>query len=183
MTTPPPSYVRQNYHPDCEALVNNQINLELHASYEYLFMAAYFRGNEVALKHLGRFFLQRSHTKREQADRLVQLQNQRGGRVRLRDIIMPHNGCWEDVFKAMEFALKMEKGLNQRLLELHELARKKKDAHLCYFLEHHCLREQVESISELGDHLANLRQVGAPASGLAVYLFDKLTLGHSDRKK
>lgn len=72
--------------------------------------------------------------------------------------------------------------MNRDLPELHQLATKKKDIHLCGFLEHHCLQEQVEPISELGDHLANLRQVGALASGLAAYLFDTLTLGHSDRK-
>lgn len=34
----PPSQVRQNYHQDCEAAVNRQINLELYASYVYLSM-------------------------------------------------------------------------------------------------------------------------------------------------
>lgn len=32
------SMVRQNYHQDCEAGVNKQINLELYASYVYLSM-------------------------------------------------------------------------------------------------------------------------------------------------
>ena len=30
--------VRQNFHQDCEAAVNRQINLELYASYVYLSM-------------------------------------------------------------------------------------------------------------------------------------------------
>lgn len=33
LTTPPASCVRQNYHPHCEAAINNQISLELRASY------------------------------------------------------------------------------------------------------------------------------------------------------
>ena len=32
------SRIRQNYKEDCEALVNKQINLELHASYVYMSM-------------------------------------------------------------------------------------------------------------------------------------------------
>ena len=32
------SIVRQNYHDDCEALINKQINMELHASYVYMSM-------------------------------------------------------------------------------------------------------------------------------------------------
>uniref|UniRef100_A0A8C9J7F4 Ferritin n=1 Tax=Panthera tigris altaica TaxID=74533 RepID=A0A8C9J7F4_PANTA len=36
MATAPFSQVRQNYHPQCEAAINSQINLELYASYVYL---------------------------------------------------------------------------------------------------------------------------------------------------
>lgn len=36
----PPSQVRQNYHQDCEAAINRQINLELYASYVYLSMVS-----------------------------------------------------------------------------------------------------------------------------------------------
>ena len=32
------SAVRQNFHQDCEAAINRQINLELYASYVYLSM-------------------------------------------------------------------------------------------------------------------------------------------------
>lgn len=32
------SQVRQNFHQDCEAAINRQINLELYASYVYLSM-------------------------------------------------------------------------------------------------------------------------------------------------
>lgn len=32
------SQVRQNFHEDCEAAINKQINLELYASYVYLSM-------------------------------------------------------------------------------------------------------------------------------------------------
>ena len=32
------SKIRQNYHEDCEALINKQINMEFYASYVYLSM-------------------------------------------------------------------------------------------------------------------------------------------------
>lgn len=35
------SQVRQNYHPECEAGVNKQINLELYAFYTYLSMVRF----------------------------------------------------------------------------------------------------------------------------------------------
>lgn len=37
------SQVRQNFHQDCEAAINRQINLELYASYVYLSMVSVLR--------------------------------------------------------------------------------------------------------------------------------------------
>ncbi|KAM7324846.1 hypothetical protein ACRRTK_017151 [Alexandromys fortis] len=67
------------------------------------------------------------------------------------------------------------------LLELHKLATDKNDPHLCDFIETHYLSEQVKSIKELGDHVTNLCKMGTPEAGLAEYLFDKHTLGHSNQ--
>ena len=53
--------------------------------------------------------------------------------------------------------------MNQPLLDLHTLATEKNDPHLCDFIETHYLDEQVKSIKELGDHVTNLRRLGAPA--------------------
>ncbi|ELK09452.1 Ferritin heavy chain [Pteropus alecto] len=182
MTTLPPTCVRQNYHPDCEAAINNQINLELYASYVYESMAFYFDREDVALKHFVQFFRQQSSKERGNAQRLMRLQNQRGGRLRLRDVNAPDRNRWENGLRAMECALHLAMDANQSLLNLHCLATEKKDAHLCDFLKRHYLDEQVKFIKELGDHITNLRKMGAPESGLAEYLFDKLTLRDSDKK-
>ncbi|XP_054571892.1 ferritin heavy chain-like [Eptesicus fuscus] len=181
MANPPPSYVRQNYHPDCEAAVNHQINLELYAAYVYTSIAFYFQSHELALNHCTQYFQKRSLKKREQAERLMWLQNQRGGRVLLENIHRPQQDGWGSSLMAMEFAMLLAKRVNQSLLNLHNLAIDKKDAHLCEFLESHCLHEQVEFIKELGDHITQLRKMGAPESGLAEYLFDALTLNASKK--
>ncbi|XP_032185751.1 ferritin heavy chain-like [Mustela erminea] len=182
MATPLLSQVRQNYHPDCEAAVNSQISLELYASYVYLSMAFYFDRDDVALKHFARFFMRRSRKETQHAEKLMELQNQRGGRLRLRDIKKPDRDDWEGGLKAMESALHLEKSVNQSLLDLHQLATDKNDAQLCDFLESHYLHEQVEAVKELGGYVTSLRKMGAPEAGLAEYLFDKLTLGDSDKK-
>ncbi|XP_062939945.1 ferritin heavy chain-like [Cynocephalus volans] len=178
-----PSQVRQNYHPDCEAAVNSQINLELYASYVYLSMAFYFDRGDVALPHFARYFLLQSHEKREHAEKLMRLQNQRGGRICLRDIKKPDRDNWERGLRAMESAVHLEKCVNLSLLDLHRLATDKADAHLCDFLESHCLQEQFKAIKELGGHLTILRKMGAPEAGMAEYLFDKLTLGGDSDKE
>ncbi|XP_015000368.3 ferritin heavy chain [Macaca mulatta] len=182
MTTASTSQVRQNYHQDSEAAINRQINLELYASYVYLSMSYYFDRDDVALKNFAKYFLHQSHEEREHAEKLMKLQNQRGGRIFLQDIKKPDYDDWESGLNAMECALHLEKNVNQALLELHKLATDKNDPHLCDFIETHYLNEQVKAIKELGDHVTNLRKMGAPESGLAEYLFDKHTLGDSDNE-
>ncbi|XP_076994788.1 ferritin, mitochondrial [Tamandua tetradactyla] len=172
-----PSRLRQNFHPDSEAAVNRQINLELRASYVYLSMAYYFSRADVAMNNFARYFLRLSREETEHAEKLMLLQNQRGGRIRLQDIKKPDQDDWQSGLHAMECALVLEKNVNQSLLDLHALASDKGDPHLCDFLETHFLNEQVKSIKELGDHVHTLAKMGAPDSGLAEYLFDKHTLG------
>ncbi|XP_057351444.1 ferritin heavy chain-like [Manis pentadactyla] len=181
MNAESPSQLVQNYHLDCQAAVNKQINLELYASYTYLSMAFCFDKNDVALKHFSQFFLRQSREKGERAERLIKLQKQRSGHLNLRNIRKPGHDDWENGVTAMEYALSLEKWVNHSLLDLHRLATDKGDAHLCDFLERHYLHEQVRSIKELGDHISILRKMGAPEAGLAEYLFDKLTLGSSDK--
>ena len=180
MRTASPSQVRQNYHQDSEAAINRQINLELYASYVYLSMSYYFDRDDVALKNFAKYFLHQSHEEREHAERLMKLQNRRGGRIFLQDIKKPDRDDWENGLTAMECALCLERRVNQSLLELYKLATEKNDPHLCDFIETHYLNEQVEAIKELGDHITNLSKMGAPGSGMAEYLFDKHTLGHSE---
>ncbi|EMP32029.1 Ferritin heavy chain [Chelonia mydas] len=140
----------------------------------------YFDRDDVALKNFAKYFLHQSHEEREHAEKLMKLQNQRGGRIFLQDIKKPDRDDWENGLTAMECALHLEKNVNQSLLDLHKLATDKNDPHLCDFIETHYLDEQVKSIKELGDHVTNLRKMGAPKYGMAEYLFDKHTLGDSD---
>lgn len=177
-----PSRVRQNYHSDCEAAVNRQINLELRASYVYLSMAYYFSRDDVALHNFAKYFLRQSREETLHAEGLMRLQNQRGGTIRLQDVQKPDLDDWKSGLNAMECALLLEKKVNQSLLDLHALASDKGDPHLCDFLETHYLNEQVKSIKELGDHVQNLLNIGAKESGLAEYLFDKHTLGNESHQ-
>ncbi|XP_053522701.1 ferritin heavy chain-like [Artibeus jamaicensis] len=177
---PPPSLVHQNYSQECEAALNKHINLELHASYVYLSMAFYFDRQEVALKHFATFFLWQWREGWEQVQTLMRLQNQRGGHIRLSDIQRPDQSRWESGQMAMKHALQMERMVNQSLLNLFHLATVKNDAHLCNFLEHHHLRQDVRFIRNLAASVVNLRRLGAPEDSLAEYLFGKLTLGDSN---
>ena len=75
------SRIRQNYHEDCEALINKQINTELNASYVYLSMASYFSREDVALPGFSKFFRKSSDEEREHAIKFMDFQCKRGGKV------------------------------------------------------------------------------------------------------
>ncbi|XP_073715044.1 ferritin, heavy polypeptide 1a [Misgurnus anguillicaudatus] len=171
------SQVRQNYEEACEAAINRQINMELYASYVYLSMSYFFDRDDQALPNFAKFFRHQSHEEREHAEKLMKFQNQRGGRIFLQDVKKPERDEWGNGLEALECALNLEKSVNHSLLELHKLSSQHNDPHMCDFIETHYLEEQVKSIKEIGDWVTNLRRMGAPQSGMAEYLFDKLTLG------
>ncbi|XP_062995865.1 ferritin heavy chain A-like [Elgaria multicarinata webbii] len=172
------SQVHQNYHMDCEDAVNNMVNLELYASYVYLSMSYYFQREDVALKHVAAFLKKESLKKREYAEKFLKYQNKRGGCIVLQDIQKPDRDEWDTSLEAIQSTLQLELNVNQALLNLHKLATENRDPHLCDFLQSQFLEEQVETIKQLGDHLANLRRLGVPQDGLGEHLFDKLTLGN-----
>ncbi|XP_067876031.1 ferritin heavy chain-like [Heterodontus francisci] len=87
---------------------------------------------------------------------------------------------WSNGLEAMQRALQMEKDVNQSLLDLHKLSTGNTDPHLSDFLETHYSDEQVKMIKKFGDHITNLKRLGAPENSMGEYLFDKLTLGESD---
>nr|WP_150929228.1 ferritin [Acinetobacter baumannii]KAB1091695.1 hypothetical protein F6W77_19465 [Acinetobacter baumannii]MBO0619145.1 ferritin [Acinetobacter baumannii]MBO0672098.1 ferritin [Acinetobacter baumannii] len=167
------SQVRQNFHAECEKGINKQINLELYASYVYLSIAYHFDRDDVALQGCYNFFKKCSDEEREHAEKFMKYQNKRGGRIILQDIQKPVSDEWGNALAAMNVALKLEKTVNQALLDLHKIATDCNDPQMCDFLETEYLQEQVDAIKKLGDHVTNLKRVG---TGLGEYMFDKETL-------
>ena len=192
MLPTPPSQVRQNYHPACEAAVNSHAALELQASFQCLAVAFYLDHDDVALKHFSRFFLLRSHEHSKTAASLMFLQNQRGGRICFLGIRKPETQKWESGLQAMQDTLHLEKCINQSLLNLLKLVIESCATDLYLFLGigslveqvmgNGYLVEQVKFIKDLEDLVSNLSNAGSPEGALAEYFFDKLTLGVSDKK-
>ncbi|KAM5291049.1 ferritin heavy chain-like [Glossophaga mutica] len=172
--------VGQNCHPECEAAITNQVNLELYASYVYMSMACYFDRGDVALKHFSLFFIRQSQKVAHHAEYLLGLQSKHAGNVRMRSIPKPEEEHWESGLRVLQCALYLAKRVHQSLLNLHQLATEK-HGQVCPFLESGYLHEQMMFIQELGHHITNLRKVGAPEDSLAESLFEKLTLGDSKK--
>lgn len=162
--------VRQNYSVEVENGINNQINMELTASYVYLSMASYFSRHDVALPNIAKFFKEQSHEEREHAEKLIDYQSMRGGSLQFSDIKAPEIQDWKSALYAFESALILEKKVNESLLTLHAISSRNNDPQCCDFLETHYLEEQVKSIKELADHVTNLKRVGGD---MGVYIFEK----------
>merc|ERR1711974_18856 len=75
------SKIRQNYHEDCEALINKQINMEFYASYVYLSMSSYFNRDDQAFHGFAEHFKTESGEERAHGMKLMEYQTKRGGRV------------------------------------------------------------------------------------------------------
>jgi len=164
------SKCRQNYHEECEAAINKQINMEMFASYSYMALASHFNRDDVALKGLAKFFKESSDEERGHAQKFMGYQALRGGRVVFQPINRPSSTEWDSALSAMEFVLKLEKEVQQALLELHKVASTHNDAHMTKMLEDDFLDEQVESIHQISKYIAQLQLVG---EGLGVFMFDK----------
>jgi len=164
------SICRQNYHEECEAYINKQINMELYASYVYMSMAYYFDREDVAFPGLHKFFKKASDEEREHAEKFMKYQNKRGGRIVLQPLAKPAKDEWISPLEAVSTALELEKTVNDSLLKIHTIASAHGDPQFCDFLETEYLLEQVESIKELSDWVTQLKRVG---KGLGEYLWDK----------
>ncbi|KAK3135947.1 hypothetical protein QOZ80_5BG0425670 [Eleusine coracana subsp. coracana] len=171
------SLARHKFLDQCEAAINEQINVEFNASYAYHSLFAYFDRDNVALKGFAKFFKESSDEEREHAEKLMKYQNKRGGRVRLQSIVTPLTEFDHpekgDALYAMELALALEKLVNEKLHNLHSVGTKCNDPQLIDFIESEFLPEQVDSIKKISEYVAQLRRVG---KGHGVWHFDQMLL-------
>lgn len=169
------SFGRMAYTAECEAAINEQINIEYNVSYVYHALYAYFNRDNVALPGLTQYFKASSVEEREHAEMLMDYQTLRGGKVQLANIVMPQmefGGPDDkgDALYAMELALSLEKLNFQKLRALHAVADAAGDAQMTDFVEGSLLADQVQSVNDVAKYVAQLRRVG---KGLGVYQFDQ----------
>merc|ERR1712223_2018667 len=136
------SKIRTNFHANSEALINEQINMELHAMYVYMSMAAYFERDDVALHGFAKRFRDNSQEEHEHALKFIKYQNMRGGRVVFQDIAKAKTDDWSSPLSAVEASLELEKKVHEALLDLHRVASSHDDPQLTDFLEGEYLKEQ-----------------------------------------
>jgi len=169
------SRARQDFTESSEVALNDHINVEYSASYQYQALWAYFNRDDVALLNIASFFKKMSEEELGHAHEFQEYMSARGGQVVLQDITSPHHDFAatrdkSDALQAFERALALEKSVYQNLLQLHSVAGQNDDPQFQDHIEGY-LKEQVESIKTFANYVAQLTRVGS--SGQAVFIFDK----------
>ncbi|XP_070387530.1 soma ferritin-like [Dermacentor albipictus] len=157
-------------HDRCRIGLQEQVNLELHASLVYMQMAAHLANNKVARNGFARFFRDQSSEEREHAQKLVDYVNLRGGTVSAVNVDMPATATWMSVLDALQAALALEHRVTNRLHDLHRLADDSQDPQMADFLEQEFLAEQVRSIDQLQRLITQLQNMD---TGLGEFLLDQ----------
>lgn len=156
-------------HKDLQDAINQQINQEFTAAYNYLAMSAYFD-----TQNLDGFasWMQHQHDE-EQAHgmKLLRYLQDRGGEVLLEGISSPRRE-FSSPLEVFQVSLDMECENTASINQLYELATELNDhatkSHLQWFLD-----EQVEEEKSVEDVISLLERVGDDTAGL-LYLNDKL---------
>jgi len=143
--------------------------MELYASYVYKSMATYFARDDVALGGFAKRFREASKEEMEHADKLIDYQTMRGGRVVFKDIAKPNRDEWGTALEAMEATLELEKTVNQSLLDMHKVASDHGDTAFTNFLDEF-LKEQVEANKEISGLITKMKRAG---NGLGLHHIDK----------
>eukprot|EP01122_Echinamoeba_exundans_P001870 TRINITY_DN11851_c0_g1_i1.p1 TRINITY_DN11851_c0_g1~~TRINITY_DN11851_c0_g1_i1.p1 ORF type:complete len:169 (-),score=50.83 TRINITY_DN11851_c0_g1_i1:96-602(-) len=161
--------IRVNFHEECEAALNSQVNAELTAAYEYDVMSSYFDRHDVALPGFKKFFRDSAEEERGHAKKFAEYIQKRGGIATYNSILAPKTviAAAKDAFVR---ALEMEKEILAKLTNLAEIADKHNDKQLDDFVVE-MIEEQYESINTLGHLITKLQRAGP--EGLGLYLFDK----------
>lgn len=106
------NFGKDNYSPELENAINEQIKAELDAGYTYLNIATYFGRSIVALPGLHGFFMKMFYEELEHGLAFTKYQNLRGGLVKFSPL-QPVDCDWSDIPSTFKTALNMEKDVKK----------------------------------------------------------------------
>jgi ferritin heavy chain len=161
-----------NWNIECENVVNEQIQLEYWASYQYHIIWSYFDRNDVGISNIAEFFRKNSVEEREHAEKFMSYQNLRGGKVTLNGVqsvdlsYLDNMESNNDVLASFEKALEMENIIYTSLINVHKTSEKYSDPQFGDFVEGEFLKEQVHAISEITKYISQLKRIGNDGHGL-----------------
>lgn len=145
-----------------ETLINNQINLEQHASSKYLAMSAWFETTPYS--GFAAWMRKQSDEETEHAMKFFDYVNSRGNTVRLQALDKPQES-WDSALDAFRTSLESEQLVSRRIREIYEFAMNEKDFETLNFLNWF-LEEQIEEEENAQDYIDRLELAGDHVSAL-----------------
>jgi len=149
--------------------LNDQINQELTASYNYLAMSSYFEDEN--LDGFAKWMYLQSLEETEHAMKLLRYLQDRGGSLKLQAIDKPRD-TYANALEAFRFSLQQEQENTNSINKLYEIALELNDhatkSQLQWFLD-----EQVEEEKSCEDVIAQLERIDDNPVGI-LFLNDKL---------
>jgi ferritin len=136
--------------------INEQIGHELHASHQYVNIAASFE--ERALKILAKMFYKQAEEEREHAMKFVRYLTQAGGQVAIPAVPAPR-AAFATVEEAVQLSLDWEMEVTRRINALMDLAIQEND-HIAQDFLRWFVTEQLEEVSTMDNLLKVVRQAG-----------------------
>jgi len=146
------------------ALLNDQLNFEMHSSYVYLGMVAY--ASSLGLNGIAGWFRIQVKEELEHAAKFFGYIQQQGGEVELKDIATSKLE-FATVASLFEESLKHERKVTKRIQDLTAAAKKENDYSTDSFLLWF-LNEQVEEEAQLTDILQKLAIGGKTGNSLLI---------------
>ncbi|XP_011306784.1 soma ferritin [Fopius arisanus] len=172
----PVKRIQYQFHPETEAALNQQLNVELKASYYYLSMALYFGQVNVALPGCESYFMHMHQEEYGHAVKLLNYTKTRGGRISLCVINPPDEQNWLNPLHAFQTALDLEISVADDLIAVHGIAEKHCDISVTDFIITNFIDDQMKSISEIARFVTILSGIGNEALGQ--FIFDRDLLKH-----
>jgi len=155
----------------CVDQLNEQIRIEMHASLNYMNMAAYFNSPNVALYGLGKFFKKAAIEEQDHATQIIDYINKRAGNVEPLKVNPSIKSTFKNMLESLEHALQLENNVNNQLHLVHHKAELEcKDSHLMDFIEEVFFNEQIQAIHQLKSWISKLKRMG---DGVGEYLLDE----------
>lgn len=130
------------YHKDVEAQINNQISMELSASYSYFAMFCNFSRSDVSLKGCHLLFKQFAMEEQEHALKLCDYQTMRGGTIELFEIPKPYQTNFT-IMQALTNSMELEHKIAENLTAVHATAMMHNDVVTADYISDEFIKEQV----------------------------------------
>lgn len=165
---------RVDYSEDTEALINQQIGLEMQASHNYRDLSAHFSHPSVAYPGLAAFFRHNSEEEKDHAQKFIDFQNARCGTVVIPALRNPMESFYGTMgpslapspLSSLEYALYMERGITEVLIKIQNCSDNQTEIFLDPFIE-----EQTKSLAEISALVTQLSRVHIDPGHL--YIFDR----------